>query len=110
MIIPIVAEDGGLVEWAMVELQGRIEPQLELKPGAPLPVGTLQLSPAVRANANRVAAAAAAGLAPPPPCCSSCSPAGAKAPTHQHNAPPITIKHTHYRTRTSCSCRSGTTS
>lgn len=36
------------MEWALVELQGRIEQQLDIEPGALLPVGTLQLSPVVR--------------------------------------------------------------
>lgn len=53
MLIPLVCSSGEIVEWALVELQGRIEQQLEIEPGAPLPVGTLQLSPAVRAAQRR---------------------------------------------------------
>jgi hypothetical protein len=48
MLIPLVSSSGEVVEWALVELQGRIEQQLDVEPGAPLPVGTLQLSATVR--------------------------------------------------------------
>ena len=59
MLIPLVCSSGEVVEWALVELQGRIEQQLEVEPGAPLPVGTLQLSPSVGARRARSAACAA---------------------------------------------------
>ncbi|GBF93486.1 hypothetical protein Rsub_06619 [Raphidocelis subcapitata] len=47
MLLPLVSGPSGeLVEWALVELQGRVEQQLDIEPGTPLPVGTLQLSAA----------------------------------------------------------------
>jgi hypothetical protein len=49
MLVPLVCSSGEVVEWALVELQGKIEQQLDVEPGAPLPVGTLQLSSTVRA-------------------------------------------------------------
>lgn len=53
MLIPLVSSSGEVTEWALVELQGRVEQQLDIEPGAPLPVGTLQLSPAVRGRRGR---------------------------------------------------------
>jgi hypothetical protein len=44
----LICSSGEIVEWGLVELQGRIEQQLDIEPGAPLPVGTLQLAPSVR--------------------------------------------------------------
>jgi hypothetical protein len=55
MLLPLVSPSGELVEWALVELQGRIEQQLDIEPGTPLPVGTLQLSAAVSAQRPRAA-------------------------------------------------------
>ena len=49
MLLPVVCPSGEFLEWALIELQGRIEQQLEVEPGAPVPVGTMQLSAAVRA-------------------------------------------------------------
>jgi hypothetical protein len=65
MLVPIVCEKGEIVQWALVELQGRVEQQLDIEPGAPLPIGTLQLSPAVSAAAQR-------RTTPACPCLPSC--------------------------------------
>eukprot|EP00877_Chromochloris_zofingiensis_P000855 jgi/Chrzof1/10770/Cz05g11170.t1 len=44
MIIPVVSEDGEVLEWGLVELQGKIEILQESLAEANFPVGTLQLS------------------------------------------------------------------
>lgn len=50
MLIPITPPDDGsdLQEWALVELQGRIEPMQETDLQQELRVGTMQLSKTVR--------------------------------------------------------------
>jgi hypothetical protein len=47
MIIPLAASDHGIKEWALVELQGKIEPQHDVDLQQSLAVGTMQLSKAV---------------------------------------------------------------
>jgi hypothetical protein len=48
MIIPLAASEDGIKEWALVELQGKIEPQQDVDLQESLTVGTMQLSKAVR--------------------------------------------------------------
>lgn len=47
MLVP-VSSDGPLPEWGLVELQGRIEQQLDFDSDENLPVGTLIMSSTVR--------------------------------------------------------------
>lgn len=47
MLIPISGPEGGLQEWALVELQGKIEPQRDVDLHESLVVGTMQLSASV---------------------------------------------------------------
>lgn len=47
MIIPVAASEDGIQEWALVELQGKIEPQRDVDLQESLAVGTMQLSKAV---------------------------------------------------------------
>ncbi|KAF6256558.1 chromosome transmission fidelity protein 8 [Scenedesmus sp. NREL 46B-D3] len=44
MLIPLAASEGGKKEWALVELQGKIEPQRDVDLQESLAVGTMQLS------------------------------------------------------------------
>ncbi|WIA17318.1 hypothetical protein OEZ85_014183 [Tetradesmus obliquus] len=46
MIIPVAALEDGIQEWALVELQGKIEPQRDVDLQESLAVGTMQLSKA----------------------------------------------------------------
>jgi hypothetical protein len=48
MIIPLAASEYGIKEWALVELQGKIEPQQDVDLQESLTVGTMQLSKTVR--------------------------------------------------------------
>jgi hypothetical protein len=48
MIVPVISESGEIVEWGLVELQGKVEQQLEHDSSKPMPIGTIQISPAVR--------------------------------------------------------------
>lgn len=48
MLIPITSHDSDTPEWALVELQGRIEPLHEVDLQETLQIGTLQLSKTVR--------------------------------------------------------------
>lgn len=47
MLIPITSPDSDTPEWALVELQGRIEPLHEVDLQQSLHIGTLQLSKTV---------------------------------------------------------------
>lgn len=47
MLIPITSADSEIQEWALVELQGRVEPMHETDLQQTLQVGTLQLSKTV---------------------------------------------------------------
>jgi hypothetical protein len=47
MLIPITSSDSDIPEWALVELQGRIEPMQETDIEQVLRVGTLQMSKTV---------------------------------------------------------------
>ncbi len=72
MLIPLRGPDGGkLAEWALVELQGKIEPQRAVQLQESLVVGTLQLSQSVRRNDL---CRAAAHWPPAPPLPASLSP------------------------------------
>ncbi|KAF8065937.1 Chtf8 [Scenedesmus sp. PABB004] len=46
MLVRVAGPDGAPPEWALVELQGKIEPQRPVEPGEALTVGALQLSAA----------------------------------------------------------------
>jgi len=48
MLIPITSHDSDTPEWALVELQGRVEPLHEVDLQETLQIGTLQLSKTVR--------------------------------------------------------------
>lgn len=50
MLIPVSCscEGGQVPEWGLVELQGKVEQQLDIEPGQNLPVGSLAASKTVR--------------------------------------------------------------
>jgi hypothetical protein len=47
MIVPVTSPSGELVEWGLVELQGKVEHREGLEGEEALHIGTLALSPAV---------------------------------------------------------------
>lgn len=54
MLIPIQCENAGIPEWALIELQGKIELQGDLSLHEDsLAVGTMQLNKTVRSTAIR---------------------------------------------------------